>query len=120
MTKRTPMEIARDFDKMAITKDDILLIMNALLRRWKKNAWKNAKFIVALEGLRAGVLITPAKVINRVWPNLILVLMKVLELNGARLAAGDNDAMKAILANVIKEIETGDFIKDPGEAERID
>lgn len=112
----SPMEIARDFDKMAITKDDILLIMNALLRRWKRNKRRNAKFIIALEGLRIGVLATPAKIVNQVWPNLVLVLMKVLELNGARLAAGDNSAMRVILANVIREIETGSFIQDPGEA----
>lgn len=117
---RTPMEIARDMDRMAITKDDILLVMNALLRRWKKNKRKNIKFIFALEGLRTGVLMTPAKVINRVWPNLMVILMRVLELNGARLAAqeaGDDKAKRAILDNIIAGIEQGDFLADPGEGD---
>jgi len=111
----TPMDIARDFDRMAITKDDILLVMNALLRRWRRNKRQNLRFILALEGLRVGVLATPAKVVNRVWPNLMLVMVKVLELNGARLAAGQNPNMKVILDKVIREIETGDFVRDPGE-----
>lgn len=110
-----PMKIARDFDRMAITKDDILLVMNALLRRWKRNRRKNLRFILALESLRVGVLATPAKIINQVWPNLMIVLVKVLELNGARIAAGDNPNMKVILDKVIHEIETGDFITDPGD-----
>jgi len=111
----TPMDIARDFDRMAITKDDILMVMNALLRRWRRNKRKNIRFILALEGLRVGVLATPAKVVNRVWPNLMLVMVKVLELNGARLAAGQNPNMKVILDKVIREIETGDFVGDPGD-----
>lgn len=116
MSRKTPMERAREYDELAMDKDDVLYILNALIKRWKKNRWANAKYILAAEAIRVGILSTPNRLFKKIWGDVERGLRRIQALNEARRARGENPKMSVILDLLIAEIERGEF-GDPSEVD---
>jgi len=56
MTKKTPMELAREMERFTLTKPEIVEILDGITDRWRKNKKANAKYIFAMGLFKIGLL----------------------------------------------------------------
>jgi len=105
----TPMEIARRYDDLAMSKDDVLVILNAIIRRWRRATRANAKYILAAGTIRVAILATPDRLFAKIWGDVERGLRRIQAINEAKRAMGEHPQMADILKMMIAELERGDF-----------
>ena len=102
-------------DNFRLQKKDLLMLLEAIEKRWLQNKVANWKYLAALKTMRIGIMLTGDKVIEKVWSDLILCVNSMLELNDLTDLSQDKGYEKGkkniafMRDNLIKKIQNGEL-----------
>ncbi len=89
-----------DPDELAMSKQDILELMNGIEKRWKKNNKSNYQFIISLEAMKVGIRLTSEQTVKDIWTEIVNGFNELLYENGMARARGENETWAETLEKV--------------------
>jgi len=78
-------------DKLVLTKDDIITLMNAISKRWSKNRTQNYKYIIGIQAMKAGIMITGEDTIQKIWSEILDGFQELLYQNALAVGKGEKE-----------------------------
>jgi len=98
-----------DPDEVKLTKDHIRLIINAVIKRWKKNKSANMIQIKALEAFRVSLRLQSDENIEEIFKAIIVCVNEMQMMNAMLRMKEERPTTDQLLAIVQKRIERGDI-----------
>jgi len=102
-----------DPDELQLEKEDIIVIIEAVQKRWRKAGFKNKVYLMGIAAFKQGILWTPDDVLKLVWRDMVKLTNKMIEYNARMRLLGEMPKTKDLTTMLKKEIESGDFAGDP-------
>ncbi len=99
-----------DPDKFNLSKSQVVLIINAIGKRWTKSTTarlKNSKYIVSLEAMKIAINLTPEDVIQEIWKDMLMGINELMRLNDMERMKKEFPNTEAMIEIVIKKLEDG-------------
>lgn len=100
--------------KIPIRKKDLFLILNAMGDQWKKNRWKNADYILAINSIKMGMHMQSDRAIEKIFGDMIHAVSALQQLGAFTELKEDENLDKRIAFfrdRLIEEIKSGKFFK---------
>jgi hypothetical protein len=99
-----------DPDKFNLSKAQVILIINAIGKRWTKSTTarlKNSKYIISLEAMKIAINLTPEEVIQEIWKDMLMGINELMRLNDMERMKQEFPNTQAMIDIVIKKLEDG-------------
>ncbi len=99
-----------DPDKFNLSKKQVILIINAIGKRWSKSKvakMKNSKYIISLEAMKVAINLTPEDVIQEIWKDMLMGINELVRLNDLQRMKQEFPNTQAMIDIVIKKLEDG-------------
>lgn len=107
MKRAIPPEIER----LTLTKEQIKMVIKAIIKQWNKDPIANAKYILALHALLAAILVIPEETLQVIWRQVIGAFFDLYELNEMQRMAGEMPDAQFFVDRLIEKIERGEIGK---------
>lgn len=101
-------------EKIPIRKKDLFLILNAMGDQWKKNRWKNADYILAINSIKMGMHMQSDRAIEKIFGDMIHAVTALQQLGAFTHLKNDesmDDRVEFFRDKLIQEIKSGKFFK---------
>ncbi len=101
-----------DPDRFNLSKEQILLVISAIGKRWSKSKlakFKNSRYILALELIKLGIRSTDEKIIQDIWHDMIVGFNELIRLNDETRMRGEFPKMEELLDLTLKKLESGEL-----------
>lgn len=104
--KKDPTEVARELDpdRLTLSKKDILEFVDAILYRWRKNAFANTKYITGLELMKFGLIMTGEDTLSKIWSEILNGFNELLYENAMARAKNENPNWDIIREKIRKKM----------------
>ena len=79
-------------DDLALSKKDVLELIDGIAERWKQNKKDNWKYIASLEMMKAGIHMTGEETIKMIWSEILKGFNELLMENSLAIAKGNNES----------------------------
>ena len=99
-----------DPDKFNLSKKQVVMIINAIGKRWSSSTvqrLKNSKYIVSLEAMKVAIQLTPEDVIQEIWKDMLMGINELMRLNDMERMKQEFPNTQAMIDIVIKKLEDG-------------
>ena len=94
-----------DPDQLALSKKDIMEMMDAISNRWSKNKSSNYKFIISIEAMKIGIKLMDEKTVNLIWSEIVNGFNELLYENAMAKAKGENQTWSQTLEKVKQKLK---------------
>lgn len=98
-----------DPDELVLTKPQILLLLNAIKRRWKKNKRGNILHLAAITAFITSLHLLDDETLKTIWKDIINATNEMITLNQMNRMKGEIPKTQDMVDLVIKKIENGDL-----------
>ena len=101
-----------DPDKFNLSKRQVVMIINAIGKRWTNGTsqkLKNAKYIVSLEAMKVAINLTPEDVIQEIWKDMLMGINELMRLNDMERMKQEFPNTQAMIDLVIRKLESGEL-----------
>ena len=101
-----------DPDRFNLSKQQILLVISAIGKRWTKSKlarFKNSRYVLALELIKIGIRTTDEKVIQDIWHDMIVGFNELIRLNDESRMKNEFPKMEELLDLTLKKLESGEL-----------
>lgn len=98
-------------DELRLTKKDIMRIIEAVQKRWRKNKKGNRLNLMAIAAFKQGIEWTPHKQLEIIWNAMVKLTNKMIEYNAMKRMMGEMPKTEVMIDILEKEIETGKFVE---------
>ena len=101
-----------DPDRFNLSKQQILLVISAIGKRWTKSKlarFKNSRYVLALELIKIGIRTTDEKVIQDIWHDMIVGFNELIRLNDETRMRGEFPKMEELLDLTLEKLESGEL-----------
>lgn len=105
-------DIGFDADELQLEKKDIVKIIEAVQKRWRKSGLKNKIYLMGIAAFKQGILWTPDEVLKFVWRDMVSLTNKMIEYNARKRMLGEMPKTAEMLQMLEDEIESGEFAGD--------
>lgn len=103
-------EQSLDPDKFNLNKKQVVMIINAIGKRWSSSnvqRLKNTKYIISLEAMKVAIQMTPEDVIQEIWKDMLMGINELMRLNDMERMKKEFPNTQAMIDIVIKKLEDG-------------
>ncbi len=94
-----------DPDELALTKKDIIEMMDSIGKRWSKNKSSNYKFIISIEAMKIGIKLMDEKTVSLIWSEIVNGFNELLYENAMAKARGENQSWSQTLEKVKQKLK---------------
>jgi len=102
-----------DPDELQLEKKDIIKIIEAVQKRWRKSGLKNRLYLMGLAAFKQGVEWVSDDIIKLVWRDMVSLTNKMIEYNARKRMMGEMPKTAEMLKMLEDEIDAGDFAGEP-------
>ena len=102
-----------DPDELQLEKEDIVKIIEAVQRRWRKSGFKNKVYLMGIAAFKQGILWTPEDVLKFVWRDMVSLTNKMIEYNARKRMMGEMPKTAEMLKMLEDDIDSGKFAGEP-------
>ena len=92
-------------DKLVLTKQDIIDMMNSISKRWSKNRTENFQYIIGIQAMKAGIMITREDTIQKIWGEILNGFSELLYQNAIAVGKSEKERWAFALDKVKKKLE---------------
>ena len=104
---------AFDPDELQLEKKDIVRIIEAVQKRWRKSGFKNKVYLMGIAAFKQGILWTPDEILKYVWRDMVSLTNKMIEYNARKRMCGEMPKTAELLDMLEDEIDSGKFAGEP-------
>jgi hypothetical protein len=104
-----------DPDELQLERKDIIRIIEAVQKRWRKSGWRNKFYLAGLAAFKQGIEWVSDDILKYVWRDLVRLTNKMMEYNAFMQMKGEMPKTESMLKIIEEEIESGDFAGEPIE-----
>jgi len=102
-----------DADELQLEKKDIIRIIEAVQKRWRKNGWKNKLYLAGLAAFKQGIQWVSDDIVKFVWRDMVSLTNKMIEYNARKRMLGEMPKTAEMLKMLEDEIDSGNFVGEP-------
>ncbi len=93
-----------DPDELALTKKDVLEIMDAVKIFWSKNKSENWFYISVLQSMKAMAVVTPEHVVKKIWNTMLKFIFRIQYENALQHAMKNKETWADTLSRIKQKI----------------
>ncbi len=112
VSKKKMTEKVFDPDRFNLSRDQILLVISAIGKRWTKSKlarFKNSRYILALEIMKIAIRGTPEIIIQDIWHDMLVGFNELIRLNDEARMKEEYPKMEELLNLTLKKLESGEL-----------
>lgn len=100
---------AREIERLMLTKDQIIEVLDAIIKVWKRNAKANAKLLLSMYALKAAIKIVPDSILEEIWFKVMTAFFELRQLNDAVRLTGEMPNAQFFVDRMVEKIRRGDL-----------
>ena len=102
-----------DPDELQLEKKDIIKVIEAVQKRWRKSGWKNKFYLAGLAAFKQGIEWVSDDIVKFVWRDMVSLTNKMIEYNARKRMMGEMPKTAEMLKMLEDEIDSGNFAGEP-------
>jgi len=100
-----------DLDKLALSKDQVIEVINAIIDYWKRAEGRNYSYILALYGIRTAVMAMNDDLLRIIWHQIVRAFMELYSLSEMKRLAGESPSAQFFYETLLAKIRSGELFR---------